>query len=507
MFDYSTLSQGASYAYLPSWQPFPPVHNSHPSVLPNPYLSAVARPAAYLAPSSPQRPSSSSVGSDEALLAPAKHHPLNPMDWNLNKLIPPLGVFINLLWGFGNITENQLHKNHLPKNPLSRKLAVNLPIINVVYGAVNLLGAFVQGYAIRSLSFGSFTAFSAALLPMIARYNKGLEHHLATGKLLPESIAALKKWTTLYNLVAPIGLLTGLFSITKVAQSTPNLTLEHPEGHTARHLFQEAPFGKDLPSILVRNAGQEWRSFTDALQNSGRHAVSAFKNFGQAFRNLFAPPPELADESPVTRFMKPITDGFLVPLCYAHATLGRVVASSIAALMFVGGLSLSGQAKASSALGRYLYRAMNVALLWGQVVGGTPASLFTKFNDWPVTLSMAYRTSALAYSASAVCALMNLMGKKNVDVPILKAIYKDNKLFGLDEKIWTKVGAFIQGTSYFVNLLLKSQTTDKNTVTRANSAAWPSDKQQAAQPISHHRPALESVFSPWQAKPFYVGPQ
>jgi hypothetical protein len=101
---------------------------------------------------------------------------------------------------------------------------------------------------------------------------------------------------------------------------------------------------------------------------------------------------------------------------------------------------------------------MNSFLIWGQLAG-TPAGLFTRFNDWPGVLSSVYKTSGFAYGASAVGAVANMAGIKQFGkIPFAKDLhfFKDGKVLGFDERTWTKIGAFIQGTSYFVNLSIKN---------------------------------------------------
>lgn len=163
--------------------------------------------------------------------------------------------------------------------------------------------------------------------------NPGLKAEIE--KLAREGLK-LHDISSLYNAVAPIGLLTGLFSITKVAQSTPGILVEHPKGDTIRHMTEEAAPGRSLGDVFWRNMRQEIDSFNDTARHSWRNFKRAMHDFGRAFRNISNPPPYMRDQSTFSRFMAPITDGPAVPLFYSHATLGRVLYSVMAAAMFAG---------------------------------------------------------------------------------------------------------------------------------------------------------------------------
>lgn len=411
-----------------------------------------------------------------------------PRNWNLSLLIPPLGIASALVWGVSNIYEHSLQAGHALKLPFVKttpamarvltRLAVAAPVINVAYGALNAVGALAQGYSMRTVAFGAFTLFSAALaLPML--HNNRLAVTMAKklaelpkNPALKAEIEALAKdglkWhglSSLYNAVAPVGLLTGLFSITKVAQSTPGMLVEHPVGDTWRQMTDEAPHRRSLFEVLGRNARLEWNSFLETAARSAHHARQALGDFAQAFRNLWDPPPHLQDQPAFARFMDPITSGMAVPLFYSHATLGRVLYSTLAAGMFLGlggaairsksvydaALKAVGKAaEAAPAQAKGLNKVLSSLLVWGNF-SGTPAGLFTRFNDWPLVLSSVYRTSGFAYGASALSSALKLAG-----VQKWGKFYHDGHILGFDERALTKIGAFIQGTSYFVNLLLKN---------------------------------------------------
>lgn len=425
---------------------------------------------------------------DKPLLPNHNRHPdhnHHPVDWDLGKIIPPLGILSNVLWGISNVAEHHLQGGHRPHNKALMSLAMAAPLINVGYGALNTVGALAQGYSIRTFSFASFTFFSLLCAGVMRKDNQYSRTILEEGKKLSANqLRALiqkgrqaRAWTSLYNAVAPIGLLTGLFSITKVAQSTPGIKLEHPEGKTFRQMQQEALPGKKFSDVFLRNLQTEWHMFKSTLLNSLQYTRSTFKSITQAFRNLYAPSQKQQHEHPITRFLRPITDGHSVPLFYSQATVGRVLYSILATILFMTGrralMVKQGvygkdflvqknlyQKIAHSSLDKsltrntYLGKTLNMSILWGNLAG-TAASLFTKFNDWPVLLSSVYRTSGIAYGSSAFCALLSAFNIKT-----LGPVYQKGKLLGLDERIWTKIGAFIQGTSYFVNLLLKSKKND-----------------------------------------------
>lgn len=440
-----------------------------------PQTSPLHLPPVGLAYRTPDNPAGSVPGvapkwGEEAPQQASQVSLLNPMDWNLTKIIPPLGILSSLAWGVSNILEHKVQAGHPAKRAWLNTLGQKAPILNLVYGVLNAVGAFAQGYSIRGLAFTAFTVFSAFMTRVMLKDN-ALSRKLtqAVGqKVTPETLKQaqkglkLREWTSLYNAVAPIGLLTGLFSMTKVAQSAPGVTLDHPQGNTLREMLNTPNEEESLPQVLFRNFKKEWGSFKKTAANSFDHSKEALNDFRLAFKGLFSPTPEQAEKSPVDRFMEPLTSGNTVSLFYTHATAGRVLASTIAALMFwkVSRATLLKDSVYSKILGqkteitgnkaKWTDRALNTALLWGQLAGA-PAGLFTKFNDWPGVLSAAYRTSGLAYGASAICSLMNI-GK----IRQLGPLFRDGKLFGFDERTWTKIGAFIQGTSYFVNLFIKN---------------------------------------------------
>lgn len=427
---------------------------------------------------------------------------LNPLDWNLSKIIPPLGILSSLAWGVSNIAEHRVQDGHPTKFAWLNKLGQKAPWVNLAYGGLNAIGAFAQGYSIRGLAFTSFTVFSAFMARTMLKDNalsKKLTGYL--GREITEEVAEqarkglrLREWTSLYNAVAPIGLLTGLFSMTKVAQSMPGITLDHPKGNTLREMFFPEDPEESLPSVLARNFKKEWSSFKHTAANSVEYGKKALQDFRLAFKGLVSKSPDQEDQGPVSRFMEPITSGNTVSWFYTHATIGRVLASTVAALMFwrvsrsallkgsVYSKLLNEKPTINGNKAKWFDRALNGALLWGQLAG-SPAGLFTKFNDWPIMLSSVYRTSGLAYGASAICSLLNLGKVKN-----LGPLFKDGKLLGFDERTWTKIGAFIQGTSYFVNLFIKNFQKD--------GVEQHADKQTVAPPLPSQTPPISPALRP-----------
>eukprot|EP01103_Thecamoeba_quadrilineata_P003138 TRINITY_DN12951_c0_g1_i1.p1 TRINITY_DN12951_c0_g1~~TRINITY_DN12951_c0_g1_i1.p1 ORF type:complete len:519 (+),score=47.21 TRINITY_DN12951_c0_g1_i1:50-1606(+) len=403
---------------------------------------------------------------------------LNPIDWNLRKVVPPLGIASSFMWGISNILEHGIHAGHPSRFKVLVWIGQRAPYFNLFYGSFNAIGAFAQGYIMRGAAFTIFTGFSAVLARVMLRDNRlSLMLSKQLGKQLTPELEKLAKdglkmrvWTTLYNAVAPIGMLTGLFSITKVAQSHPGVKLEHPDGHTFREFFFAENPDHRLPAVLRRNFHREWGSFVEVAQNSVQNAKDGVKAFNEGFWNVVSPSPDKAHLSVGKRFMDPIVSGNTVPLFYTHACMGRVLASTIAVFIFfrvsraallkesvytkilgTGPSGEVGNGVTSSGRGKWTDRALNTALLWGQLAGA-PAGLLTQFHDWPLPLSAVYRSSGLCYGASAICSILNLAKIKNFG-PLIKG----GKVLGFDERAWTKIGAFIQGTSYFVNLFFKNR--------------------------------------------------
>jgi hypothetical protein len=423
--------------------------------------------------------------------AQAKHVPTqwyNPRTWNLSTLIPPLGVGSAVVWGLGNLAEHDLHAGHTPKllgihkllpkavaDKTALVLAKNAPVLNTVYGLTNTVGAYAQGYALRGSAFGAFTTFTALLTPMMMKNNTlALKVYQANKagtpltKTMLEQGVNLHNWSSLFNAVAPVGLLTGLFSITKVGQSRPDVKLEHPKGNSLADMMEGQPEGHRLTDVLGRNAKKEWQAFADTLGHTPQYAKQSFGAWQKAFHGLTHPDPEHPKRGPISRFLHPITHGMFVPLMYSHAVAGRVLYSTLAAAGFFAVLANAKQfirepnlyEEGLKKLGHALpektpqilkyNKGMASMLFWGNFAGAF-AGLLTKFNDWPLPLSLVYRTSGIAYGAAAIESFFKLIDVKNFG-PLLK----DGRVGPYDGRTWTKVGAFIQGTSYFVNLLLKN---------------------------------------------------
>jgi hypothetical protein len=277
--------------------------------------------------------------------------------------------------------------------------------------------------------------------------------------------AKLRPITRLVNNTVPIGLLLGLFTFTKVAQSSPGVKLEHTHGNSLREMWQGAPDGEPLPSLLLGNFKKE----SAAVVQAALHPLSGLKQgtkaVGQGLQDLVHPAPAEADKRPNAwhRFVDPISQSPIVPQLYAWAGFGRVLAAATALGLFFlergkpPGTPLyqdlkaemdslkrlaSGQAEAASVAAtagfKDTLKGTNALLLMGGQFAGAFSALFTQFNDWPAWLSSIYMTSSVPYLASAFSSVLR------------------RSIGPFDAPAWAKFGAFIQGTSYFVNLVVQS---------------------------------------------------
>jgi len=355
-------------------------------------------------------------------------------------------------------------------------LARNAPIFNVVYGVTNTVGALAQGYSMRAGAFGAFTTFTVLVSPMMLKNNYlAARVFLATkagqpvAKEILDQGVKLHNWSSLFNAVAPVGLLTGLFSITKVAQSRQDTAakLEHLKGNSIMEMNEGQPEGQQAWDILRRNASLEMEAFCDTFGNTLKYGNESLGAWKKAFSNALYGDPEHPERDTLTNFLEPITDGMFVPLMYSHATAGRVFYSTLAAAGFFTVLAgskefirepnlyedglkkLGTQLPEKTAQILKFNRRMAMMLFWGNFAGFF-AGVFTKFHDWPLPLSLVYRTSGIAYGAAAVESFFKLINKKECGI-----LLKNGRVGPYDGRTWTKVGAFIQGTSYFANLLLK----------------------------------------------------
>jgi hypothetical protein len=411
----------------------------------------------------------------------------DPRTWNLAYLIPPVGVASAILWGLSNLAEHDLHTGKKPRilgihgmfpksfaDKVAMSLAKNAPMFNILYGLTNTIGAGAQGYVLRCGAFGAFSAFTLLLSPMMMKNNRlALKVYQATmagqpvAKEVLEQGVKLHNWSSLFNAVGPVGLLTGLFSITKVGQSHPSVILEHPHGNSWLEMTHGQVEGQRLGDILMRNVEKEWNAFADTFTNTHKYAKESLESWRKAIHNAVYGDPINPDNDASTNFFEPLTNGMFVPLMYSHATAGRVFYSSLAAAGFFTVLASSKQfirepnlyEEGLKKLGHTLpektaqiikfNKGMAIMLFWGNFAG-TFAGLFTKFNDWPLALSLIYRTSGIAYGAAATESFFKLINVKNFGF-----LLKDGRVGPYDGRTWTKVGAFVQGTSYFANLLLK----------------------------------------------------
>lgn len=413
--------------------------------------------------------------------------PLDPRHWNLRKAIPLVGTGVSLAWGVGNILEHMLHDGHgkVFANGQTGKLAAGLakylPLVNIGYGAVNTAGAFLNGYGMRTVAFGSYTLASTLAAPLLlkgnARYAQLLNEARAKGfhevkdalkdpafqawfhQHMPKDALALKKFHALFNATAPIGLLMGLFTITKVAQSTKGLDLQHPTGDTLAQLQDPNHPGPKPHTALVHNIRQELGAFGKTLANFPSSIAGSLQGWGKGLHRLQHPtPPHKCPEDGETHqrslgqmwkdFAHPIMESPFTGFTYALTGLGRMMSAGFALTMAAqGGMSLLTKGnlitqlekapKPPAPVNAKLMNAIGTTFLAGQFAGAVSA-LFTRFNDWNPVLSSFYRISAVPYALSGISALN-----------------RSFKPLGLGAEDLAKFGAFIQATSYFVNLLVK----------------------------------------------------
>jgi hypothetical protein len=415
---------------------------------------------------------------------------LNPMDWNAKTLIPPVGVGVAGLWGVGNILEHLLQDGHLhaPNNfmkpfvkpflPAATALARITPVLNVAYGATNAMGAMANGYAWRSLAFSLYGAASAALLPLGLKDNKNsllmqtLKHDLAkagseaTKKELAVKIAELgvkaapiRHWINLGNAIVPIGMLLGLFTFTKVAQSTPSVHLKHTHGGSLREMLKGK--GEEEPPLwdaLKQNFKTETHELQKNFREVGHQLTFGGKAITKGWQQLLHPqsvPLSAEGKRPSAwdRFSTPIMESEAVPLSYALAGTGRVLSAVMAVgLMAMGQKALFTKSSPFELISKTaaVPLAANVGLktlsslfLFGQLAGGVSA-LFTKFTEWDPKLSSFYRTSSVPYILSGASAMAEAFGGRF-------------RPMGFGPSELAKFGAFIQGSSYFWNLTLQQK--------------------------------------------------
>jgi hypothetical protein len=423
---------------------------------------------------------------------PAPASPLNPMDWNLKQGIIPVGIGAAGVWGVSNILEHMLHEGHLhapdkgwkskvlkPLMPVATRLAKYAPVANVVYGATNTIGAAANGYAWRAMAFGLYTLASAAMLPLAMFDNNNamslqkLKHQLehatdgAAKQGLAQKIGDLAKqasgarrWVALGNAVIPIGLMLGLFTVTKVAQSTQDVHLEHTHGNSLREMLKG---GDDAPPMLEA-LGKNFKTETKETAKNFVEMPGQLQKGGaaiaQGWKQVWNPDLVQKNEDGTTpnawdRFNNPVMNSAAVPLSYALAGFGRVLSAVMAVgLLAIGqkdaltkggvtaydkaagealGTAVKASGKAPSKVAGVAMAAMGGLFLFGQFAGGISA-LFTKFTGWDPKLSAAYRFSSIPYIVSGLSAAARI-------TPL-----------GLGATDWAKFGAFIQGSSYFMNL-------------------------------------------------------
>jgi hypothetical protein len=415
--------------------------------------------------------------SDAVASARHKHHPLNPMHINARQWIPPIGVANALVWGIANIAEHQVQDGHIPKGmlkPVYTTLAKLTPLINVTYGLSNAAGAMANGYAWRSIAFALYGLLSGLTAPWVMKDTQTVLKLMNAKRLNnPEQIARLTKLgqklrpiTTVVNMTVPIGALLGLFTVTKAAQAKPGLDLPHPHGNSFAAMINHKE--QPLKTVLHQNLTTESQNWLQLISHTPEHVVQLFKDVGAGLRALVNPASAhvngahanaAQDKSPQDnntpaipqsawqRFTGPLMAGDSVSYLYALTAAGRVGAALMAlglglkfAPNLVGHSPYGKQVVNSPQWAKLSQKAMSQILLVGQFAGGLSA-LFTKFNGWPAPLSVAYRFSSVPYIVSGICSA----SKKTI--------------LGFDAPAWAKIGAFIQGSSYFANLWLLGANT------------------------------------------------
>jgi hypothetical protein len=411
---------------------------------------------------------------------------------NLRKLIPMVGVGASLAWGVGNIAEHMLHDGHVrffSKGLLGKgllKLAQWLPLINIGYGAVNAAGAILNGYALRSLAFTAFSAASLVAAPKLMKGNqfftkllnqaqkegfhevsdaiKNPKFHSWFKKNFTDEALKLKKFSALFNATVPIGVLMGVFTLTKAAQSLQGVKLLHPHGNTLAELqdpHNPVPVGK----ALIHNAKAELNAFTQLITNLPQNTGKSFKAFQQGLTRLGKKDSTEPTNTEKTsekaskpsglgklwcNFATPVFNSPFTATTYALTGIGRMVSAAFAVALASQGAThlltkgnvmnqLAKTAPTTTPQAQKLMGGIGTFFLAGQLAGAVSA-VFTRFNDWNPALSAVYRISAIPYALSG-----------------FSAMNRSFKPLGLGAEDMAKFGAFIQATSYLVNLVLKDQ--------------------------------------------------
>ncbi|MFM7468866.1 MAG: hypothetical protein ACKO37_05155 [Vampirovibrionales bacterium] len=419
---------------------------------------------------------------------------------NIRKLVPIVGVGASLAWGVGNIAEHMLHDGHVKffskgiTGKALLKLAQWLPVINVGYGAINATGAILNGYALRSLAFTAFSAISLLSAPKLLKGNQlfttllqkaqkegfhevseAVKHpkfHAWFKKTFTEEALNLKKFSALFNSTVPIGVLMGVFTLTKAAQSLQGVKLLHPHGDTLQELsdpHNPVPVGK----ALVHNAKQELKAFGNIMTHLPKNTIESLKAFKKGLTRLgqqdtSTPVSHTSSQDAAGKsqpkglgklwcdFATPVFNSPFTATTYAITGLGRMISAAFAvSLASQGATHLLTKGNVMNQLAKHppvttpqaqkLMGGIGTFFLAGQLAGAISA-VFTRFNDWNPTLSAVYRISAIPYALSG-----------------FSAINRSFKPLGLGAEDMAKFGAFIQATSYLMNLVLKDQPAKPST--------------------------------------------
>ncbi|MFM7389023.1 MAG: hypothetical protein ACKO34_00155 [Vampirovibrionales bacterium] len=437
------------------------------------------------AQASPSLDTKASPPTQETL--PAWH----PAQWNIALGIPAVGVVSNLLWGTTAFARKHLDTQGSYLFPGAKQLIQAEPLINTVYGLSNAAAALTQGYAFRSLAFGLYSSITLAMAPLLHRYNHSLIQVMENQESLPkkalQTALKLKPHVWILDAVAPMAVLASLYATTKVAQSTPNLTLQHPQGSTWNELQTQPAADQKLTTALKANLhteAQQTKAFLTHPLQTTRRALAGLKQavFPKPTTSNASTPPK--KESVQDRLnLTPFT-----AWCYLNQAVGTLAFSSIAVGLYalahnnpkvltqlrdkskLDELALKAKgvvtkdlikapATADTAVNTVGKKVLDSVLPWANIAA-TAAIATTNFGDWPSGLSAVYRLGAIPFAISSVGALANLAGFNKKDYGIW---LQHGKVFGVDGVTWSKIGTFVTGTSYLGNLLLKSMNTPKET--------------------------------------------
>ncbi|MFM7389156.1 MAG: hypothetical protein ACKO34_00860 [Vampirovibrionales bacterium] len=402
----------------------------------------------------------------------------SPRYWNLALGIPALGVISDALWGITGFARKHLDTTGTYLFPGAKHLIQAEPLINTLYGASNGAAALTQGYGYRTVAYGIYSGVSLLTAPWVHRYNRTLtqvmDNPQAASYQALKTVLSLKPRMWVLDAVAPIFILSSLYTATKIAQSTPNAGLQHPKGRNWHELEEAPPADKKLSHLLIHNLIQETKAVSQLLS----HPLQATHQALASFKEAVAPPKNDQDTqhpSLIERLDKTI----FTPWCYLNKAVGFAGFSMVALGLYTAATKnptalaqlrdhtkvdeLARQAGVNSAfikgasgqdtpLNQLGKTALNVLMPWGSLAG-TAAVATSNFHDWPPALSFMYRLAAIPLVAACVGSFAHLAGvdKKNYGVWL-----KQGHVLGVSSVAWNKIASSISATAYLYNLLLKT---------------------------------------------------